>query len=355
MEAIFEQSVDTLATLVEEGARANKKSTKRFIEPAQGTLRRARARRHHMVFGRRGSGKSSLLYKSSEDLEQQGCAVAYVDLEPFKGHYYPDLLISVLVASLSKFRAWLSERPDHGSGKRLWWTFWLVKKESTSLASKADLIALLDQQLQRLLKQLNLSDNATLIERLRNSVDRKQSTELKGKAKGEIPALETSVESDIAASIRSTSTKEVEEEYKRSKTDYLHREIPEFQKIFQEITGLTGNDCFLFLDDLYHIRRSDQARVLDYFHRIAKGNNLWIKVGTIKNRSTWYVHSPQPLGLKLGDDADEINLDLTLEKFSVCKKFLKEVLDAYVREAQAPVLEELIADGGLDRLVIASG
>ncbi len=75
---------------------------------------------------------------------------------------------------------------------------------------------------------------------------------------------------------------------------------------------------------------------------------MWIKIGTIKNRSTWYVNSPQPIGLKLGDDADDINLDLTLEKFSGSKDFLKSVLKTYIESAKAPALNDFIADGGID-------
>jgi hypothetical protein len=100
-------SVDKLATLVEEGIRANKKSVGRFLEPAPGTLRRAKSKRHHIVFGRRGSGKSSLLYKSCSELSKDGHVTAYVDLEPFKGHHYPDLLISVLIASFTKYYFWI--------------------------------------------------------------------------------------------------------------------------------------------------------------------------------------------------------------------------------------------------------
>jgi hypothetical protein len=50
--------INSLATLVEEVARSTKEGVKRFIEPASGTLRRAVSRRHHIVFGRRGSGKT---------------------------------------------------------------------------------------------------------------------------------------------------------------------------------------------------------------------------------------------------------------------------------------------------------
>ena len=61
--------------------------------------------------------------------------------------------------------------------------------------------------------------------------------------------------------------------------------------------------------------RSDQAQVIDYFHKVAKGSNLWIKVGTIRHRSRWYHFGDPPYGMKLGDDAEEIDLDVTLEKY----------------------------------------
>ena len=61
------------------------------------------------------------------------------------------------------------------------------------------------------------------------------------------------------------------------------------------------------------------------------------------------------MGLKTSDDADDINLDLTLEKFSIARKFLSQILDAYIQEAGTPSRNELISDTGLERLVIASG
>src|SRR6267143_5518859 len=96
---LFDSSVDQLLTLLEEGARASKRSVKMFVEPMHGTLRRAQNKRHQIIFGRRGSGKSSLLYKTAHELGTRGFPVAYVDLEPFKGHQYPDILISVLLAT----------------------------------------------------------------------------------------------------------------------------------------------------------------------------------------------------------------------------------------------------------------
>lgn len=104
---LFQNQIDELATKVEEGSRANKGNIDRFSEPAEGTLRRSKAKRHHLIFGRRGSGKSSLLYKAADDLTKDKHPVALIDLEPFKGHLYPDIIISVLIASFKKYKNWI--------------------------------------------------------------------------------------------------------------------------------------------------------------------------------------------------------------------------------------------------------
>ena len=68
MADLASQEMTRLLTLVEEATRSSKEGVKYFVEPASGSLRRATSRQHHMVFGRRGSGKSSLLRKAAADL-----------------------------------------------------------------------------------------------------------------------------------------------------------------------------------------------------------------------------------------------------------------------------------------------
>ena len=114
-------------------------------------------------------------------------------------------------------------------------------------------------------------------------------------------------------------------------------------------------DAFIFLDDLYHIARKDQADVLDYFHRILKGRSVWLKVGTIRHRTDWYRHRNPPVGLKLGDDCDDIDLDITLEKYELAKTFLLQIMDQLIVEAGLQGHDELLAQGGVERLVLASG
>jgi len=73
-----------------------------------------------------------------------------------------------------------------------------------------------------------------------------------------------------------------------------------------------------------------------------------------RHRSDWYRHGNPPLGLKLGDDADEIDLDLTLEKYVLAKHFLSSILENLAK-TKGLKLGDFITDGGRDRLVLASG
>ena len=137
--------------------------------------------------------------------------------------------------------------------------------------------------------------------------------------------------------------------------DFLHRHILGYQKLFRRMSELSGGASYLFLDDLYHIRRADQPQLVDYFYRIAKDNNLWLKMGTIRHRTSWYVHGDPPIGVKLGDDADEIDLDLTLDKYTMAKEFLVKILKNFVSECEGLTVSNIVNDGGIERLVLASG
>ena len=148
---------------------------------------------------------------------------------------------------------------------------------------------------------------------------------------------------------------EVIEETRRTKLDFLHRHIIDYQRLFGTIVGLSGHDAFVFLDDLYHLNRGDQAYVLDYFHRIFKGRSAWLKVGTIRHRTEWYRHGNPPVGIKLGDDCDDIDLDITLEKYELAKKFLLQILDQLIQEVGVAGYKAILSDGGVERLVLASG
>lgn len=308
--------VDALVRIVEEATRATRATPTRFIEPAKGTLARAASKRHHIVFGRRGSGKTSMLRKAMADLSHEGHPVAFVDLETYKEHSYPDVLVSVLLATLKEVSRWVSDNVHRAK----------------SASACANLSAALARQMAKLSEKLHASDDGEVSE-----------TQERASSAGDAPGL-----SQQEAVTRTAV-------FRHSKVEFLHRHIMDFQDLFDEVARVFGSDLFAFLDDLYHLRREDQARVIDYFHRIAKGRQFWLKFGTIKHRTQWYRHLPQPLGMKLGDDCDEIDLDITLEKYESAKAFLYRILDTLVKEAGIAGHNTVLAAGAVDRLVLASG
>lgn len=348
--------VQRLAKIVEESTRSTREGVKFFIEPAPGTLARAKNKRHHVIFGRRGSGKSSLLAKVTEDLTISRTPIAYVDLEEFKGHSYPDVLLSVLIKALTEFKRWLETAAVNPANKTSFWGKFFGSKPQRGAFNKAKTLQLASDVgllVDELTTALLSSDEA----KMQSLVRRETTDELHTAISAGISVpkvIPVKLEGTAAATNKEAAAAEMRSEYTSRKIELLHRNIMRYKAIFAQMAELADGPTFLLFDDLYHIRLDDQAQVLDYFHRIAKGSNLWIKVGTIRHRSRWYVFGNPPYGMKLGDDAEEIDLDVTLEKYDLTKRFLIRILENFARESGVQ-LDDFLTDGARDRLVLASG
>jgi len=347
-------NMQNLATMVEEAMRSTKEGVKYFVEPAPGTLGRATNKRHHIVFGRRGSGKSSLLIKAGADLTISRRPIAHVDLETFKSHSYPDVLLSVLIATFREFHNWINTAAIHPATKTSFWKKMFGAAPSCASYNKeacASLSERLGKQITELEKQLHSPDET----KTQKISQEKHEDQQSGEAQGGVSSPVVRAKAKVAASEANQQTEELRESFKRSKIDFLHRNILNYQMIFSDMAKLSNGDSYLFLDDLYHIKRQDQPNVVDYFHRVAKGQRLWLKIGTIRHRSSWYVHGDPPTGIKLGDDADSIDLDLTLEKYDLAREFLTKILTNFAKEANLQPISVFLTDGVVDRLVLASG
>lgn len=351
---IFEtENVRKLVQIVEESTRSTKEGVRFFIEPALNTLSRAKSKRHHIIFGRRGSGKSSLLSKVSNDLTFNRIPNAYIDLEKFKSHAYPDVIISVLLESFTEFKKWMDTAAIAPRTKK---TFWesliglipersaLDKPKSAALSSKID-IAINELSTVLFHSEESKAQATTRSERSADSTK---------DGSGSLGYGGASVGGRYHSASRNADVNEIKEEFLTKKIDILHRNIINYRSIFAEIGSLSDGHAFLLMDDLYHIKLSDQANLIDYFHKIAKGANVWLKIGTIRHRSNWYVFGNPPIGMKLGDDADAIDLDVTLEKYDLTKRFLFQILEQFASETEIR-LADIITDGARDRLVLASG
>ena len=205
-ELLQSENVEKMITLVEEAARSSELGVKRFIEPAHGTLRRAVSKRHHLIFGRRGSGKSSLLRKAAADLTIDRRPIAYVDMEAFKAHSYPDVLISVLIKTFSEFEAWLKTAAVFPATKISFWGRLFNSVPGRGTYKRRDVHALAD----RLHQQI------------------------------------ATVHASLAGGLSTETVQEFKEQAKRSKTTFLNRHIMEYQKIFKDMGSVCEGDSYLF-------------------------------------------------------------------------------------------------------------
>ena len=330
---------------------------KYFIEPAQGVLTRATAKRHHIIFGRRGSGKSSLLNKLQNEASVNRIPVAFVDMEELKGHSFPDVLISVLIKVLSGFDEWLQTVAIQSRAKKSFWNTLFGKppqKGALNRVGASTLGKMVKAQIEELNQLLFSPESSSNTHTKEKRVDNKSEGSAKAGAKVGVSGTELNAE---LASSKSDAVSEgitLTQQYSSSKTEVLHRKIIVLKKLLIDLCSYSGGHGYILLDDLYHIRTSSQADVIDYLHRVCKGTGMWLKIGTIRHRTRYYLSGDPPRGMKIGDDADDIDLDVTLEKYQITKRFLLRVLEQFCSEKNIK-LSDIITDGGKDRLVLASG
>jgi hypothetical protein len=258
----------------------------------------------------------------------------------------------VLISTFKEFDKWLSNAAIAPSNKTSFWDRLFGVKPSRSAFNRkacSDLRDKISLQIKELTDQLHSNDDAEIVSTIEVGSAENIGVTTAMKTKGIVDA---SAQAEVLVSTQ--GKKLLSEQYKREKVEFLRRHILDYQSIFDDMADVSAGASYLFLDDLYHIARAEQPKVLDYFHSVAKGHQLWLKVGTIRHRSDWYIHGNPPIGMKIGDDAEEIDLDLTLEKYDLTKKFLLSVLDNFLREVGMKS-DEILTDDAKHRLILASG
>jgi hypothetical protein len=218
------EAVQKLARLIEESIRATAESAKYFVEPTSGVLGKAKSKRHHIVFGRRGSGKSSLLHKVTADLTVNRTPIAYVDLEAFKGHSYPDVLLSILLKSFSETKRWLDTAATNPRSKTSFWLR-LFGATPTKGAFNKGHTASLSTKFQGMISELEdllfQADEAKRIE----STSARSGTEVAGKASAGLESPVGGARSEIGAISNEEATNQIQSEYSSRKIEALLRRL----------------------------------------------------------------------------------------------------------------------------------
>jgi hypothetical protein len=300
---------------------------RRFVEPVAGTLREGMSAQHHVVFGRRGSGKTSLLRKAEQQLIKDGHAVGFIDLDVFKSQSAPNLIASVLKDAFTQFAAQATNLPRERG---------------------ASVIRHLEEQAAALKRLVDAPDEA---DALRSIVTEKQ-THLKGSAGVGFWSV---LLAKVSGGSSKGETAENNLKYKLSKDTLITNQKGSYRDTLRLVQKAFHRPVFLMLDELYHLPLALQPMVLDYFHGIAKNNNVWLKIGTVEHRSQLMIRNEEGWkGMEMRQDAQPINLDTSFETFARTREFLLQVLHKFVAESGLEI-NNLATEKAIERLVQASG
>lgn len=282
-------------------------------------LQRLKSNQHQIIFGRRGTGKSCLLvhFSKKEAPLLKGLSI-YIDTDEIKKLEYPDVLIRLLLSVFEK-------TPSANFN----WFKKLFKRNEVHTTIKS-LRTLLDQAKNRKVKE-------------ENSVTK--SLDAGGNYGG------------AAAKLITSKTKGKLSEFEESKLDSLERYLSDYKRVLsKELEKSDYEKCFVILDDFYLIKRSYQPDVIDYMHRLFRGTEYYLKVGTVRHRTNLLRNDQQTIGVELGEDVEEINLDRTLDNLSSATEYLSSILNSMGDKVEIKnVSITAFNPAAFEKLVLASG
>ena len=291
------------------------------------------ARQNHAVFARRGCGKTLLLHDSSKRLDPSIKSV-YLNCEDFKQHSFPNVLIEILDALFGELESHL--------------TGWFGKKKRSRL-----LIHEIRKELEERRKSADVQEEAV------QKTSSSQMNAAAGMSAGlTVPGANTKASATFGQKTKEETqrTFKVSSEKIRDLDMWLPRLKQQVREFFQVSSSVKA--VFLQIDDLYHLRRSDQPFVVDYIHRLCKDLPLYFKIATLRHVSTLYAdREGQPIGAQERHDYQPINIDYTFSDFRRTRDQNQQILHEFARMAgMGPDEVDVLFKGeGFDRLVMAGG
>lgn len=309
---------------IEENIRVSEQTTIEYLDP-KNHIERLNSKQNQVIFGRRGSGKS-LLLKSLKSKDVENKAYISINLEDFKDISFPNSISHVLINILKELKTSISKKYNFWQYKK-----WRIQKKLIS-------------EIEKKIKVLKAKD--TFSKKIREKTASKTSGEF-GSGFGK---------SQAKMSAESADELETSREILKDKLDDLKNEISEFKILINQVTELLNKDIFLILDDLYFIRKNEQPFFIDFFHRIAKNTRLYLKIATIKQRSSLYLQTDTFVGVEIGHDIQALSLDYTLEDFNNLVVFMKQLLNHINQKVSVNInYNNVLTDNAFRFLCLASG
>jgi Cdc6-like AAA superfamily ATPase len=322
--------VQNLRTVVQEGIRVQKGGSDpiEYVDVSH-ALHDIVARQNHVIFGRRGCGKTLLLDSAGKHL-QPNTAVVYINCEDYKQHSFPNVLIEILDRIFLEL-----ERNLKG---------WFGRKKKSR-----ELIQEIRRELNELKEKADEQDT-----KIKETASNESSD--KGLLKLEYKAMQLGTESVAAQKAA------IEKEYAQhdSKLHKLNLLLPKLKQQIRDFFELSNDvkAIFVELDDFYQLARTMQPHVADYVHRLCKDIPLYFKFATLRHASTLYAdRKGQPTGAQERHDYQPINVDFTLAEYGRTADQLLRILYKFGEKAEMTTkeIDNLFMGEGFSRLVLASG
>lgn len=318
-----DERIDKLTDLIKDSFRVRPNEDPVYVD-VSGNLKRIRARQHQVIFGRRGSGKSCLLVHYHRRIAKKDKTLSvYIDSDELKRLGYPDALIRLLLR--------LTEEVAEASRS---WPSKVLRRKKSQLWTQA-------QELRRLLELAEVSDvtqeekeddKTTIDGRLSRGPASGGASRTKGRSQG------------------TTSS------FKTEKLAELERRFPDFKKALQDgLQKSSYRSGSVIVDDFYLFPREIQPDVLDYLHRLLRGTDLYLKLGTVRHRTTLQRGNGQSIGIDPAEDVEEISLDRTFEHVDATRNFLELMLNSLAKKVKIDSASSFISAEGLLALALASG
>ena len=294
--------IDDLTTLIKDSFRVRPNQDPVYVDVG-GNLPRVTAKQHQVIFGRRGSGKSCLLVHFHRAVApERKIKTIYIDADEIKRLGYPDILIRVLLTITEEL-----------PGPRRNWFQRLIRRPPRPL----------ERQAHELRSLLDLAEHADVTAEAKQAQERQAELALaQGPAKGGAKA------SGSRSSAR-TST------FKEKKLDTLERHFQDYKQVISAAIDASPYEMgAVIVDDFYLFHLAIQPDVVDYLHRLLRGTDLYLKLGTVRYRTALLRHERQPIGVDPDQDVEQINLDRTFEDVGSTDDFLRLMLDSMAQKGR---------------------
>jgi hypothetical protein len=258
----------------------------------------------------------------------------YLNCEDFKRHSFPNVLIEILRSIFREMHRNL--------------TGWFGKKKRSREIMKVIL-----DTLDNLQRQADEQD-----EDIRQILER--GTEEKVAANASIGQGPVKIGFDASDAYSEKSAVERSFRLHKKKLEELDRWLPELKDKMRDFFYLSKSikSIIIQVDDLYHLKRTDQAFIVDYIHRLCKDMPIYFKIATLRHVSTLYLdRDGQPTGIQERHDYQPINIDYTFSDFRKTAQANHKILVEFGRRAgmTSADIDALFRGEGFNRLVMAGG